>query len=437
MRPDSEFDAFLARHVNEVLRRGSFAAAMMGIVCGGLLAALLLAGVVQGLWGPAFESFATGCAGLVVWGLARGNLLRGWRFDAAMLPFSLAPTLFFLLANLSPPSSTASYITGPFSYLYFVIILMTGFTLERRLAWVAGVLSAGGYLFSYALARSQLALLSHPDPVLVQDLTGAPIYVLKAMMMLFTGLITGAIAKFTRELIYRVRAEELRRTMVDRLFGEYVSQEVREKLLADPGHVRGERREVAILFADLRGFSTFSEQHPPEEIVARLNAWFDRMVGALTSHGGVVDKFIGDALMGTFGGFQPVENPCDAAFMAALAMSEALAGLNAEWAEGGKRPFEHGVGLDFGEVVQGPLGSQRRKDFTVVGDAVNTASRAQGLTRQVGHPIVLTEAIYTRLSPAHRARCQPLGEVKVKGKARAVRIYGASGLVEAPLAKSA
>lgn len=429
--PDSpaaaEFDAFLSRNVNEVLRRGAIGAAALGFISSALLAVLLLTGAVRDLWVPAAEAFACGAASLGVWALARHNLLHGWRLYAALLPFSVAPTLFFLLAGLLPPTTFASYITGPFSYLYFVTIMMTGFTLNRRVAILAGFISAAGYLFAYLLARHQLQGLSHPDPILIQDLTQAPIYVLKAVMMIFTGALAGAIGSFARELVGQVREQELKRVMVSRLFGEYLSDEVREKLMSEPGSVRGERRAVAILFSDIRGFSSFSEQHPPEEIVARLNEYFDRMVAAVASNGGVVDKFIGDAVMGTFGGFRSVDNPCDAAFAAALAMRDALASLNAEWSQAQKSPFEAGVGLDFGEVVQGPLGSERRKDFTVVGDAVNTASRAEGLTRQVSHPIVLTEAVYSRLSAHHRALCEPLGEVKVKGKSNAVRIYGARG----------
>ena len=105
-------------------------------------------------------------------------------------------------------------------------------SLNRRVAILAGFISAAGYLFAYLLARHQLQGLSHPDPILIQDLTQAPIYVLKAVMMIFSGAIAGAIGSFARELVGQVREQELKRVMVSRLFGEYLSDEVREKLNA-------------------------------------------------------------------------------------------------------------------------------------------------------------------------------------------------------------
>ncbi|MBX5483363.1 MAG: adenylate/guanylate cyclase domain-containing protein [Myxococcaceae bacterium] len=428
---DADFEALLSRNVNEAMARGALGASVLGYVSTLAIAAMHLAHIGHYVYFPGVAAFACGTYSLLIWQLARKNRMRGWVLHATLLPFSLAPSAVILGAELVFPSGAATFIQGPFAMLSFVIIGVTAFAFDRKLSWASGALAGAGYLVAFAVARPRLEALSHPDPAMLQDLTLPYIFGFKALMMVFAGTISGALSTFVRKLLRRLLEEERQRSMVQRLFGEYVSDEVREKLMRESGQARGERRAVAVLFSDIRGFSTFSEAHPPEEIVSRLNAYFDRMVEAIARSGGVVDKFIGDAVMATFGGFSVVASPCDAAFAAACAMRTELERLNETWTQAGKSPFQNGIGLDFGEVVQGPLGSERRKDFTVVGDVVNTASRLEGLTKDHNFPIILSESVYDGLSAARRALCHPIGEVKVKGKLRPVKVYGAGASAEA------
>ena len=136
-----------------------------------------------------------------------------------------------------------------------------------------------------------------------------------------------------------------------------------------------------MLFSDLRDFTTLTETMAPDELVSHLNAYFNRMVDAIAAQGGVVDKFIGDAVMATFGGVVPHSQPCDAAVAAAQQMHQALQELNLAWAVDGQPPLRMGIGIDYGDVLQGSLGSRARKQFTVIGDTVNTAARVEAETK--------------------------------------------------------
>jgi len=148
-------------------------------------------------------------------------------------------------------------------------------------------------------------------------------------------------------------------------------------------------------------------------------------VAAVHKAGGVVDKFIGDAVMATFGAVHPLDSPEAAAVEAAAGMRQGLEALNEKWRAQGLPTFDNGVGLHAGELVVGPIGSEARKDFTVIGDTVNTASRLESQCKELGVHVVVSDAVHQRLPEAAQARFRALGEVTVKGKAAAVKVWGA------------
>lgn len=183
----------------------------------------------------------------------------------------------------------------------------------------------------------------------------------------------------------------------------------------------GERREVCLLFSDIRGFTTLSESLPPEEVTRLLDRYFSRMVTAIHAHGGTLDKFMGDGIMAFFGAPQPRDNPCADAFAAAKAMLAALAEFNRELEAEGRPPLAIGIGLNYGAAVVGYIGAADRHEYTAIGDAVNAASRIEGLTKEAGYPLLASRAVMERL-PA-REGFVPLGEMAVKGRA-AVEVFG-------------
>ena len=206
-------------------------------------------------------------------------------------------------------------------------------------------------------------------------------------------------------------------------FSRYVSRQVAELIFNDPekyiSTLKGQRKEVAVLFADIRGFTPLSEQLGPEEVVALLNDYLTHMTEVVFHHEGTLDKFLGDGLMAVFGAPVAQDNSTLNAVRAAVAMRERLNEFNVARRVGGREPVRVGIGINYGEAVVGNIGSRERMDYTVIGDTVNVAQRIQaGAT---GGQIVLTEEAFRRVRDSVEAR--PLGRFQLKGKSRELELY--------------
>ncbi len=225
----------------------------------------------------------------------------------------------------------------------------------------------------------------------------------------------------TQSMNYLFEGRERRR--LHRLFGRYVSDQVITELLVQPESVvlTGERRRIAVMFSDIRGFTTRSESSTPEAIVDFLNTYFSEVIEVIQKHGGTVNSLMGDGLMAMFGA--PVADP-DAAFHAVEAareMMKAVERLNVRLKSDRFEPFRIGIGINAGEAVVGNMGSPRMMEYTAIGDVVNTASRIEGKTKDVQADILISESAYEWLNG--RVLCEPRGEVAVKGRAATVRVY--------------
>jgi adenylate cyclase len=222
--------------------------------------------------------------------------------------------------------------------------------------------------------------------------------------------------------------EEQRQTaLLKSTFGSYVSPQILEHILAHPERVRlgGERRDLTILFSDIRGFTSISEASEPEEVVEMLNEYLTRMVDILLAHGGTLDKFIGDAVMGFWNA--PAAEPDHArlAVACAVEMVEETARLREKWEREGKAAIRIGIGVNTGEAVVGNIGSERVFGYTVIGDAVNLASRLEGKNKDYVTEIIVSESTLARMGGGFETVY--LDEVRVKGKEKAVKIYQVKG----------
>ncbi len=202
----------------------------------------------------------------------------------------------------------------------------------------------------------------------------------------------------------------------------YMDPGIADQLLASGAEALGGQALVAtVLFSDIRNFTTFSEQLGPQATVAFLNEYFELMVECIQREGGMLDKFIGDAIMAGFGVPVPREDDVDRAMRAAIAMLRALRAWNERRAAEAKPPVDIGIGLNTDQVVSGNIGSKKRMDYTMIGDGVNLASRLESACKQYGAHLLVSEFTYERLRGTYRAR--KLDRIVVKGKTQPVAIY--------------
>lgn len=229
-------------------------------------------------------------------------------------------------------------------------------------------------------------------------------------------------------------AEQRRKREIQAMFGAYVDPAVVARLVREPGSIRlgGERRVATVFFSDLVGFTDLSEKlrDEPERMVEIVNAYLDETSECLHRHGAYVDKYIGDAVMAVFGAPQEQSDHAAAACAAALEAVRALDGINARYASVGVK-LEVRIGLNTGEMIVGNLGSARKRNYTVMGDAVNLASRLEGANKEFGTSVLIGETTARLVQGKFATR--PLTRLRVKGKQTAVEVHE---LVGAPAALS-
>jgi adenylate cyclase len=204
------------------------------------------------------------------------------------------------------------------------------------------------------------------------------------------------------------------------LLGKVVSPEIAEELLSKGIELGGEEREASILFSDVRNFTALCEGKSPSIILDLLNRYLTKISTVIEQNGGVVDKYIGDAVMALFGAPLQHDDDPDRAVQTALGMCEALEELNREFASQGLAEIGIGVGINTGLVVAGNMGSINRLNYTVIGDSVNLASRLEGLTKQYGVLVITSEST---VSASRKFVYRELDCVRVKGKLQPVGIF--------------
>jgi adenylate cyclase len=208
------------------------------------------------------------------------------------------------------------------------------------------------------------------------------------------------------------------------IFQKYVPKNVIDQYFENPEALLvGDTRLLAVLFSDIRSFTSLSEGLKPAELVTSLNSYFSTMVDIVMAREGIVDKYIGDAIMAFFGA--PVHHDDDAlrALLVALEMHEALAAFNEEQGKRGRPRFRIGIGISYGDVTIGNIGSEKKMDYTVIGDMVNLASRLENLTKAYHQQIIFSENVYARVQG--RLPCRMLDKVVVKGKTQGEKIFTA------------
>ena len=343
---------------------------------------------------------------VVIGATAAGLLdLRPNPLDPKGTGFELhATALANLLAGDTPKSPPRWIFWG--GLLLVLILLNASLMRIRSLPW-QGVLSLGVLLLVLAIA-----FFAYPLGWEVPMLPG----------------LLGVVSAAASDMVRRYRQVRKEKRILKVAFQGYMSAELYKQVMKDPSSLRlgGEKRLVTVYFSDLAGFTTLSEKLDPEALVAVLNEYLGRMTDIIMAHGGFVNKFEGDAIMALWGAPLPDGEQADHALTATLACQRELAVLNAGWRERGLPELSMRTGLNSGEVVVGNVGSPQKKEYTVIGDAVNLASRLEGAGKNYGIHRTVGEA--TRNLASDRFVFRPLEKVRVKGKSQPVEIFELIGL---------
>jgi class 3 adenylate cyclase/HAMP domain-containing protein len=265
--------------------------------------------------------------------------------------------------------------------------------------------------------------LSSRVEVEYQDETGNLAFTFNRML----GELDKAYAQIKRYAFDAVLAGK-KEERIRQIFQKYVPKDVIQRFFASPEKMLvGDNRSLSILFSDIRSFTTISEGMAPDELVNSLNRYFSGQVEIIYNRKGIVDKYIGDAIMAFWGAPEKHEDDALQSVLSGLEMIDAVAGFNENQKKLGKCEFRIGIGINYGEVTVGNIGSDRKMDYTVIGDAVNLASRMEGLTKAYHSEILISESLYQELqkpsAEAAQLHFRLLDTVAVKGKTRGVKIY--------------
>jgi len=228
---------------------------------------------------------------------------------------------------------------------------------------------------------------------------------------------------FISVMVYRFLSEERQKQLIKGMFVHYASELIVNELIQDPSKLKlgGDRKHATAFFSDIKDFTTVSEKLSPEQLIMQLNEYLSAMTDIVLEYGGYLDKYEGDAVVAVFGVPVDQADHAERACLAALDMQKVLAGLRKKWIAEKRPAFEARIGLNTGEMIAGNIGGKNRFDYTVIGDAVNLASRLEGANKMYGTKIMFGEETYKLAKGKIIAR--ELDFLRVKGKSRPVRVY--------------
>ncbi len=294
-------------------------------------------------------------------------------------------------------------------FAYFIFIILSTLRLDFWLSTFTGFVAAAELFY--------MAMFYHP----VATSDPAPdiwYHAARSVIILISGVLAGAVGVQLRRQFAASIVAATARDRVTNLFGQHVSPQVAERLLVEGANTDSDIRYVAVMFVDFRSFTAEARSRSPRQVVDRLDGAFAVLVEILDRHGGIVNKFLGDGFLALFGAPLEVADAAQHAVRAAREMLVAMERINSasHW------PLRIGIGIHFGEVVAGNIGSPRRKEYTVIGDTVNFASRLEALNKDFGSQLLISAAVREALGE-DGSDAVSLGEVAVRGYERPMTVW--------------
>src|SRR5215467_9186585 len=356
----------------------------------------------------AFVLFEASVLALVSRQLKRDlDVPRVRRYVGAFIETSL-PSLVLVVHMNNMGAVPALGFVAPL--LYFVFIILSTLRLDFWLSTFTGFVAAAellGLALFHPAARATVG-----DPMLA-----AAFLISRSAVIFACGVLAGAVGVQLRRQFEASIAAATARDYVTNLFGQHVSPQVVERLLAAGSTSGSDTKQVAVMFVDIRGFTAAARTRTPKEVVDRLDAAFEVLVEIVDRNGGIVNKFLGDGFLALFGA--PFDDP-DAALRGVTAGREMLAAIE-QHNVGSDWPLRIGIGIHLGDVVAGNVGSPRRKEYTVIGDTVNFASRIESLNKEFGSQFLISDAVHRAIGDETGGTS--LGDVPVRGYEQPVRVW--------------
>jgi adenylate cyclase len=307
-------------------------------------------------------------------------------------------------------------ILGAIPFIYFPFMFLTALNLDSGLCLFAGAVAGAEFLTTCFFVTHGSA---PADAQIVGTLTSPHQFVIKCLLLIASGLIAGFVANQLQRQLTRAIATVEERDRAISIFGQHVSAEVAELLLRQPLDLTPQEDDVCVMFLDIRDFSRLANDRPPSEVMAYLNILFGFMIPAINEHHGIINKFLGDGFMAVFGAPIQDDKQCLHAVNAAMKILRHVEQLNVE----GRIPATRlGIGLHIGPVITGNVGGSERKEYTIIGDAVNLASRIEQATKQLSAQLLVSQAVVKLIGGAGYA-AQDMGLIELKGQAQPVQLF--------------
>jgi adenylate cyclase len=347
------------------------------------------------------------------------RVIKGQRRAYPFMPYLSA--LVETCIPLSALLITARYVgpayalLTPAPFVYPLLIVLSTLRLDFKLSVFTGAVAAIQYWTLSVIYIRLSGAASGVEPILLSP----PPHILKGLLFLLTGIAAGMVTVQIKKRLLKSFEIVEERNRISRTFGEYVSPIVMHKLLTLKPDLRSEKREVCVMFLDIRDFTSFAEKRRPEEVVNYLESLFEFMIEIVNRHHGVINKFLGDGFMAVFGA--PLSEGGDC-LNGVAAAREILVRVDEEVARGNVLPTTVGIGLHAGEAVTGSIGSSLRKEYTVIGDVVNLASRIEKLNKRFHSRLLVSENVWQSLEE-NTSEAIPMGNVVVQGRESGIGIY--------------
>jgi adenylate cyclase len=329
------------------------------------------------------------------------------RYLGALIETSLPTLALYLQINYMGARPALGFVAP---MVYFIFIILSTLQLDFWLSTFTG-----------AVAAAELLAVSTLDPAISFDAGDPTTYwtyhFSRSVVLLLGGVLAGAVGTRLRRQFETSIAAASARDRITNLFGQHVSPQVVDRLLQTPGEEPGDTGNVAVMFVDIRGFTAAARVRQPGDVVRRLDDAFAILVEIVDRNHGIVNKFLGDGFLALFG--TPIADP-QAATRAVTAAGEMLAAIESD-NQGHPWPLRIGIGIHYGIVVAGNVGSPRRKEYTVIGDTVNCAARLEALNKDFGSQIIVSDAV--RKATGDGVNAASLGEVEIRGYDQPMKLW--------------